>query len=433
MSQNLAPPKRSPILVCIQVLALAFAAGCGSQATPDRSSLRAAHPAPVVGELAARYDEIHAHEDWTYSCDRINTQQIRDLLVELDSHAAELSTAVIQANVPAGEVSYNWDGLPIAVDRPISTAPGTIEQYELYRNSWNLTLVLRLDIGSQSIQQNASDWSRLVVRARSLLVDDAKRVIDRVKFHLDHTSAEPIAELASKVSLCGETTTWECFLSQVLSDATRNWIDDNRMYPYWIQRGSQTRSYARFKQHVATDLARVGFRPNALISRALDGTYKVPVYSADFTSEATRRSMAETFQRYWSGSNGHAEIEWVDRAELAAATIVAGSTAGERSFYDRDRREVHLFAGDSTGGFAHEMGHVFGFRDQYFTLFDYSGCQYIEEVSESNLMSSHNTGRVLESHWQKLDQMYPTPSAGPAVAAVASVPASPSNPPNTPR
>jgi hypothetical protein len=55
---------------------------------------------------------------------------------------------------------------------------------------------------------------------------------------------------------------------------------------------------------------------------------------------------------------------------------------------------------------AHEIGHVLGFRDNYFTVWRNDICGYEYQSREDDLMSNSDKGLVLPEHWEELARHY---------------------------
>jgi hypothetical protein len=89
---------------------------------------------------------------------------------------------------------------------------------------------------------------------------------------------------------------------------------------------------------------------------------------------------------------------------------------GERASANSKTRVVRLFQDTDVAAIPHEVGHVLGFPDRYYTVWDPHACEYLDEVTGTDLMSDHRTGSVLDEDWNELARAYPLASPAPSAA-----------------
>jgi hypothetical protein len=72
----------------------------------------------------------------------------------------------------------------------------------------------------------------------------------------------------------------------------------------------------------------------------------------------------------------------------------------------RENKTVTLFPNVKARSIAHEFGHVMGFNDRYYSVWNAAACEYKVQNSEEDIMSNSNYGVVLDEHWQDLARYY---------------------------
>jgi hypothetical protein len=55
---------------------------------------------------------------------------------------------------------------------------------------------------------------------------------------------------------------------------------------------------------------------------------------------------------------------------------------------------------------AHEIGHVLGFSDRYYTTYDAMTCRYSTVKDDADIMSQSSTGEVTDAEWAVLKAKY---------------------------
>ena len=104
-------------------------------------------------------------------------------------------------------------------------------------------------------------------------------------------------------------------------------------------------------------------------------------------------------------------MEWSNETLSSLFRFILEPEAGGRAYVSRIDSLVHLFPRGTSDTFQHEMGHVLGFKDNYYTVWAPGACSYREEGNEADIMSNGGTGRVLDTHWEQLDRQYPVAPA----------------------
>jgi hypothetical protein len=144
--------------------------------------------------------------------------------------------------------------------------------------------------------------------------------------------------------------------------------------------------------------------------RAEPGAIVVALDAGPFA--AVRDQLGGYVTSVWQSAGRHVEIDWTTTAQNPEAyRFVVEDGVNGRAFVDRQTKTVHLFAGVQTRSIAHEVGHVLGLPDYYYTSWDAGTCRYTDEFNEENLMSDATAGVVTDDEWDALRALYPEPAA----------------------
>ncbi|MBK9292881.1 MAG: hypothetical protein IPM57_00285 [Oligoflexia bacterium] len=149
------------------------------------------------------------------------------------------------------------------------------------------------------------------------------------------------------------------------------------------------------------------FRKEPTVKRISQNTIEIPLDPGDFDKIAQSR-FEEIIYKYWSSAKLKVRIKWVTNSVDSKAYFkVVGAGENGRSYVDYNTRTINLYSGMTEGTLAHEIGHILGFSDLYFDIWQKSKCRFITQVQGSNIMSNSTGGSVLKEHWHTLNQYYP--------------------------
>jgi hypothetical protein len=121
----------------------------------------------------------------------------------------------------------------------------------------------------------------------------------------------------------------------------------------------------------------------------------------------TQQLFSRLMTEGWSDETRRVELDWEDSPATELFKFILETIPGGRPYVLRSDHTIHLYPLFTSDTFQHELGHVLGFQDNYFTVWSDASCSYREEYNSADIMSNSSTGRVLESHWQALDTAYP--------------------------
>jgi hypothetical protein len=147
------------------------------------------------------------------------------------------------------------------------------------------------------------------------------------------------------------------------------------------------------------------FRVNGAVSVGSDGAFHVPLDAGPFAD--AQDQLAGYIESVWSSKDARVKVDWVSSASNSDAfTFVLGSGEGGRSSVSWSSHTVTLDPDVTEKAIAHEIGHVLGFLDRYYTTFDATACRYSIKFDDDDIMSSPSTGAVTDAEWQVLQTKY---------------------------
>jgi hypothetical protein len=121
-------------------------------------------------------------------------------------------------------------------------------------------------------------------------------------------------------------------------------------------------------------------------------------------SESDREVVKSTIEQVWARVNTKVTVEWKGRSKiLDLFTILFHSDLiGESANVNHGDRSMNLYPLTRVRSIAHEFGHIIGFDDHYYTVWDDRICSYVQESTESDIMSNSQSGVVTDEEWSEL-------------------------------
>ena len=89
----------------------------------------------------------------------------------------------------------------------------------------------------------------------------------------------------------------------------------------------------------------------------------------------------------------------------AGYKVKISNEPGERAYVSHREKLMQLYAPARFSTVEHEFGHIIGLRDTYYTSYDQSTCEYVDDYNEGDIMSDSG-GKVLQHHIDKIKQAY---------------------------
>ncbi len=235
----------------------------------------------------------------------------------------------------------------------------------------------------------------------AIIVDDEGRATDGINYYLTHDDLPKIKSAAEKVEAC---ITNNCERPEFTTDDLE-FILSVRFYRRHWQRYLSTNDRTRLTKllnELTWDFGRYEVRTNKSVTLE-NLKYTLPLFLKPELVEG-KDLLAKVIEDIWKNEKGeHLKVDYFDQHPDIFSVFV--DNVPGRSYVMFKAKEVHLLQDVKDRSIAHEIGHVLGFRDQYYTLWDQDKCLYSIESNAADIMAI-SSGRVLPYHWEALKQTY---------------------------
>jgi hypothetical protein len=179
------------------------------------------------------------------------------------------------------------------------------------------------------------------------------------------------------------------------------WRDADSISLYLLEK-----DYARAqlgRKFETPELTEHQFRSNPAVLRTGPKEFTVLLDAGEFAGY--EKVLEKILSDEWRGLGYSVKIRWVKANELAYR-FEANLSSG-RTYVNHARHAIVLENLAWTKTVAHEFGHVLGFDDHYYSVWDSQHCYYTQKARNSDLMSNSQRGGITARHWELLDQAYP--------------------------
>jgi hypothetical protein len=161
------------------------------------------------------------------------------------------------------------------------------------------------------------------------------------------------------------------------------------------------------KKFLAPELTEHQFRPNPNVTRTGAHEFTVQLDPGDFRGH--EKILQNILEEEWRSSGYRVKIAWVDHG----AYKLLAHRDSSRSFVNHKTRVMDIAHLAWSKTVAHELGHILGFDDHYYNVWNGRNCYYSQQSRLGDLMSNSEHGSITARHWELLDKAYPLRGAGP--------------------
>jgi hypothetical protein len=183
-------------------------------------------------------------------------------------------------------------------------------------------------------------------------------------------------------------------------DNIDRWRDVDSMVRFLIEKDYSRLVYGKkFKE---PELTEHQFRPNPGVVRVSEHEFTVQLNPGDF--KGFENVLGRVLEQEWQGNGFHVRIQWM---EGKGAYKLRAHFDSNRSYVNHRTRTLEIANLAWTKTVAHELGHVLGFDDHYYNVWNSRNCYYSQESRLSDLMSNSEHGAVNSRHWEILNDAYP--------------------------
>jgi hypothetical protein len=357
---------RTPALLLASSL-LAFSCAKSEPASPPNIEGRPIEHRTLTGSLTSNVKRLLSGP-YRSACDEKIEPIRQEIAAALDAKAAEIAALSTSSSATHQEKPFG----PTSIRERIAPPEKAKEGWQEEKTTWEELGELYQEIKNKPVDKN---WRILFTEADACLIAPG--------------CVSPTLSAESKAFLAGQLR-----LQQELREVTAAPDQD-----------TARRELADFVSWVATDYRFWAFKKNPLLKRVGNHEYELPFDLGVFAP--ARADFIRHFESAWKVEDRKVTLKTEDSAAVTGVfRAILGTDPGGRSFVDRKDLKLTLEPGFSGEAIAHEMGHVLGFRDVYYSVWDPATCAWTTQYREDDIMSDHNKGRVLELHWQKLAEVY---------------------------
>lgn len=373
-------------------------AACGS---PERSFEYDRHRL-LQGTLESNVLEVQSSE-WVEECDLAAKSRQLEIARALDSRQSGIDR--FARSLPPSKAYRIEDLGPIFVRERLTRfrpRPGWVVD----RDGWGDLHAEYLRIRDLPV---GPEWLALNLKVRALVLDDRMRILDGANLYLDRDSGPAVLALAGAVGSCAVRDGCTEFSvpagAHAFAESNPMYADYLRWYREGGGRDELRKKVEAFARRLRADARRFEFRLNKALTRPSRGELSVALDPG--LLDPAREKLASYIEKVWSADGLALRVKWVLSDSFPDAfRIFAETVTGGRSYVLEANRTVHLFPGVSAGSIAHEIGHVLGFRDHYYTVWKPQDCAYETQSRDEDIMS-HSDGGVLDEEWAELESAYP--------------------------
>ena len=252
-------------------------------------------------------------------------------------------------------------------------------------------------------------------KIRSLAPDEERRRVFGLSYRLDAETLPDFKELQRTIKAClVDSACVAAEFSAQLSSGSRSILNETPVFSElhdWIKKAKDPDEervrLANLAQWVDNELDYYTSKKTPAVQRLGPGRFELALNAGPLAS--FEKQVADFIAELWSGNGRSLKISWTPERDplgsLLPYSINVLSTQG-RGYVSHHDREIVLPKAIHYGTLHHEIGHVLGLPDTYYTRFDPTTCTYVQKARPRDVMSSSASGAVLDTHWSELDVLY---------------------------
>lgn len=188
-------------------------------------------------------------------------------------------------------------------------------------------------------------------------------------------------------------------------DNKQRWRDVDSMVKFLMEKDVARQVHGR--KFLPPDETQHQFRPNPDVHRTGPREFTASIRPGDFKGH--EQTLSKLLEDEWRSGGWHLKIDWNEKASY----VMLAHSDSSRSFVNHRRKTMEIANLAWTKTVAHELGHILGFDDHYYNVWNARNCYYSQESRLADIMSNSEKGGLLPRHWELLDQAYPEKKEGP--------------------
>lgn len=396
---------RNPPQIILIILSTLLAGSCGPRfksKNGDSSNVGVERNA-IVGTFAANVENMQ-NGGFRDLCElKFNEAQL-EIAKALDLRRAEIESISSQSFE-----NDKWKVVRLGPTFALEPkfVPNPKQEWHIIRIDWRSIIDDYNEIKTQPINDG---WVKLSQSVMSILRDDLDRAVDGENFFLDKDSGRTLETLSQKLDTCLANENCDRI---TLESAQRDFLLKNPLFSGLLLASEKeapanalrsTLRYLNVKIQGAANRYRMRFNPG--ITRSAQDELTLPLIAGVFNE--AKDQLANYIFGVWNSPNLKLKISWIESDPLAYAfRIVFDLGPAGRSYVTWDSQSVHLMPYVRSRTIAHEIGHVLGFRDHYYTVWNPQKCEYQRQMNDQDVMSNSSLGSATVEEWQQIEANYP--------------------------
>lgn len=394
----------SIIIICGFLFATLALSGCGGKRAPVAADERhPVHPQIYEGSFVEALDQLYGNP-YVTPCEIDRKVRIYELARELDSRKAELDRVLETTSlVPPGYVQVRVDGFSMLETLPPSDSYPDV--WETETDSWDSFFATFSSIKGAGTPKQ---WADLRTLFGAGIMDDLNRTKWGAGFATGPQDQATLTSIRDRLYDCWKSGTCE----PTALDDMKPWVEYQPQYKALLSAFANAKNKSaagdalnEFYDLVEDDLHfYFGFRKNKSIQKADASTAVLPVHAIELAKAAAHFS--GYVQSNWSGPGFNLKMDWAPERATDVYKLLLGKGPTGRAFVSYSKKEINLFNNVRDKTIIHEFGHVLGFPDRYYTIWDGRKCEYTFHFNRSDIMSNSRTGAVKSSDFDKLKRAY---------------------------
>lgn len=380
---------------------MAFTLWACSDRQPQPSPQRVHRHIAIEGSLEHEIQEIYSSQGLE-DCDKRIRNDVLELAREMDRRQSEILAVASRRPRSPQQPSVRIAGAHFLLKTHATVEPG----WQEIRASWTSFLKVFKEVLSTPTDEW---WVEFDSHVRGLVSEDKYRLIFWTHPGVNRDALPTIQLALSKVDECLNQPEGTCVTPLIDEAHVIRFIHQSYyMRYYWqasqdISQPSAVRrqSLKKVKADLEGHARLFKFYKNPAV-QFKDGELEVPInVSSIFEGLEFFKFFLEDD---WSFKENRLRMLPSD-SDQAYRIVIDPSKSG-RNHVNYNRKTLNLNNHSLTTSIAHEIGHVLGFPDTYYTSWDSSTCEYITQYRPDDIMSSTRTGGVLREHWDQIKQEY---------------------------
>lgn len=188
-------------------------------------------------------------------------------------------------------------------------------------------------------------------------------------------------------------------------DNKQRWRDVDSMVRFLLEKDLARQAHGR--KFLPPDVTQHQFRPNPDVRRTGPREFTASIRPGDFAGHEA--ALSKLLEGEWQGGGWRVKIDWNEKAAYA----MLAHSSSSRSFVNHRKKTMEIANLAWTKTVAHELGHILGFDDHYYNVWNARNCYYSQESRLADIMSNSERGHLTGRHWEILDHAYPWKAEGP--------------------